>query len=122
MWEILLKFLEQNGTVHGVLLGMDKYLPKYKQGDEALIVNISSIAGTEGFGHIPVYTATKHATLGLVKSWGIPEFYEETKVRIIALCPGVTMTPLISEMAGRNWGGKYERYLHNKFENWPIQQ
>lgn len=108
--------------MHGVLLGMDKYLPKYKQGDEAVIVNISSTTGTAGFGHVPVYSGTKHAVLGLVKSWGIPEFYEETKVRVIAICPGVTITPLITELSGRNFGGKYERYLQNMIQDWPTQQ
>lgn len=71
---------------------------------------------------MPVYVATKHAVLGLVKSWGDPEFYEETKVRVIGVCPGVTMTPLITDMAGRNFGGRYERYLQRCIASLPTQE
>lgn len=101
---------------------MDKYLPKYKQGDEALIVNIASIAGIQGFPSIPVYTGTKHAVLGLIKSWGIPAYYEETKVKVIGLCPGVTITPLITEMSGRNFGGKYQEEMERIANRFPTQE
>lgn len=61
------------------------------QGDEAVILNISSICGTDSVGSVPVYAATKYAIIGLVRSWGIPEMYESTKVRVIGLCPGLTL-------------------------------
>lgn len=112
----------QNGTIHGILLGLEKYLPKYKTAEETVIVNISSTAGTQGYGHIPIYSATKHAILGLVKSWGIPEFYEGTKVRVIGICPGVTMTPLITGMNGRNLGGRHEEYLQKMKSSWLTQE
>lgn len=100
---------------------MDKYLPKFKQGEEGLIVNICSIAATEGYGSIPIYCGTKHAVLGLTKSWGNPRFYGDDNIRMISLCPGVTMTPLITECSGRNLGEKYERLL-DVLEVLPLQQ
>lgn len=96
-----------------MLLAMDKYLPKYKQFEEALIVNISSVAGIQGFGFMPVYCGTKSAILAMVKSWGIPEFYAETKVRVIGICPGPTVTPLLTEILPRNLGARYQKVLPN---------
>nr|CAI5827587.1 unnamed protein product [Callosobruchus analis] len=111
-----------NGVVHGMLLGMDKYLPKYRQEEEAVIVNISSTAGIQGYGHVPIYCATKHAVHGMTRSWGVPEFYEETKVRVVGIHPGVTNTPLIFNMPGSNFGGKYEAFLQKHIEEYPTQE
>ncbi|CAH1979429.1 unnamed protein product [Acanthoscelides obtectus] len=111
-----------NGVVHGMLLGMDNYLPKYKQGDEAVIVNISSTAGIQSYGHMPVYCATKHAVHGMTCSWGVPEFYQETKVRVVGIHPGVTHTPLIFNMAGSNFGGKYEAHLQKHMSEFLTQE
>lgn len=94
-----------------MILGMDKYLPKYQEGPEALIVNISSIAGIMASGHVPVYTATKHGVIGATKSWGNSRFYEHRRVRVIAVCPGVTITPLITEMNGKSMGPLYEKFV-----------
>lgn len=47
-----------------MLLGIDNYLKKYRQGDEALIVNIASVAGIKGYGYMPIYCATKFAING----------------------------------------------------------
>lgn len=105
-----------------MLLGMEKYLPKYKQGEEALIVNVSSVAGTQGYPFVPIYTATKHAVLGISRSWGNPDFYEQTKVKVICLCPGVTLTPLITEMSGRNLGNRYEESFQKAKLTLPTQE
>ncbi|XP_023026235.2 15-hydroxyprostaglandin dehydrogenase [NAD(+)] isoform X2 [Leptinotarsa decemlineata] len=111
-----------NGTIHGILLGLEKYFPKYKQGTEALIVNISSTAGLQGYGHVPVYCATKHAVIGMGRGWSDPFLYERTKVRFITVCPGVTLTPLIFDMGGRNMGGIYEEFLQKNGEKWVSQE
>lgn len=105
-----------------MLLGRDKYLPKYKQGKEALIVNIASTAATQGYAFIPVYCGTKYAVLGMSKAWSVPEFYEKSKVKIIVVCPGVTITPLITEMSGRNFGDEYEQNYKEAISTLPTQQ
>ena len=51
--------------VHGVLLGLENYIPKYKTGNEGAI----------DFSMIPIYTATKFAILGISKAWGDVEHY-----------------------------------------------
>lgn len=111
-----------NGVIHGVLLGIDNYLPKYKKGPEAVIVNISSTCGVAGYGHIPVYCGTKFAVIGMTKSWSVPYHFDRSKVRVIAVCPGVTITPLITDIFGRNLGGCYEEYLQDNREGWLTQE
>lgn len=102
---------QQNGTTHGILLGLENYIPKYKTGEEGLIVNISSIAALEPTPFIPIYGATKAAVLALTTSFGAPLHYERTKVSVIAVCPGVTDTPLIRNMVDRTLGEEYKRLL-----------
>ncbi|KAL1497787.1 hypothetical protein ABEB36_008685 [Hypothenemus hampei] len=87
-----------NGTIHGVLLGLEEYIPKYKSGEEGLILNISSIAGVAPYAFIPIYTASKFAVHGLTLSWGLPFHYDRTKVRVVGICPGATDTPLLMDL------------------------
>ncbi|KAG5874199.1 hypothetical protein JTB14_005024 [Gonioctena quinquepunctata] len=106
-----------NGVVHGMMLGFDKYLKEYKSADEAVIVNVSSIGGIKGYGHLPVYVATKFAVTGMVQSWSYPSHYERSKVRVIGLCPGATDTDL-NEMEGKFIGPEYE----DSIRDIPVEQ
>ncbi|RZC34057.1 adh short domain containing protein, partial [Asbolus verrucosus] len=110
-----------NGVVHGILLGLENYIPKYKTGSEGVIVNISSIAGIQDFAIIPIYTGTKFAVMGMSKAFGDEEHYNRTKVKVLALCPGVTETPLITEMSGRNLGPPYQAMLEASIDALPSQ-
>lgn len=105
-----------------MLLAIDKYLPIYKQGEEAVIVNISSTCGVQGYEHIPIYCGTKFAVIGMTKSWGNAYHYERSKVRVVAVCPGVTDTPLIFDMVGRNLGGPYDQFLRSNSTGWLRQK
>ncbi|KAJ8959641.1 hypothetical protein NQ318_021828 [Aromia moschata] len=93
-----------NGVIHGMLLGMENYLQNHRQGSEAVIVNISSVTGITAVSCLPIYAGTKAAVLGMTRSWGTPEHYDRTRVRVIGICPGVTDTPLINDMSCRNLG------------------
>ncbi|KAG5880308.1 hypothetical protein JTB14_003707 [Gonioctena quinquepunctata] len=121
IWE---KEVEVNikGTVHGVLLATEKYFPKHKQGSEGVIVNISSSAGLSPYAFMPIYSGTKHAIVGMTKSWGDSFLYEQLKTRFVAICPGVTNTPLIFDIAERNMGGIYQKSLEDNIKNWPSQE
>lgn len=81
--------------------GIEKFLSKYKQGPEAVIVNLSSLAGLISVRTYPIYSATKSAVIGMTRSWGHEEIYEKTKVRVLAVCPGVTNTPMTENLFGR---------------------
>lgn len=90
-------------------MGLEHYIPKYKTAEEGLIVNISSIAALQPTPFIPIYTGTKAAILGLSTSFGAEVHYERTKVKVIAVCPGVTDTPLIQNMANALLGEEYKK-------------
>jgi 15-hydroxyprostaglandin dehydrogenase (NAD) len=48
-----------------------EYMGKDKGGKGGFVVNISSIAGLAPFAGCPVYVATKHAVIGLTRSFGV---------------------------------------------------
>ncbi|KAJ4395937.1 hypothetical protein N0V93_000153 [Gnomoniopsis smithogilvyi] len=56
------------------------------------IVNFSSIQGVAGVPMSTAYTATKHGVLGLTRT--ASEDYAKLGLRINAICPGYTETPL----------------------------
>ena len=57
------------------------------------IVATASIAGLTGFPTDPIYTLTKHAVVGLVRSMG--PLLEPDGIKMNAVCPGITDTPMI---------------------------
>ena len=59
------------------------------------IVATSSLAGLTGMPGDPAYTATKHAVVGWVRA-AAPAL-EARGIRLNALCPGFTDTPLVEE-------------------------
>ncbi|KRT82495.1 dehydrogenase, partial [Oryctes borbonicus] len=96
-----------NGTFYGCLLAMEEYLPKYRSGDEAIIVNISSIVAFAFFASIPVYTATKHAIIGLSKCLSAPEHYNSLQIRVLTICPGITNTALMTNLSKKMLNERY---------------
>ncbi|CAH1102723.1 unnamed protein product [Psylliodes chrysocephalus] len=85
------------GTINGIILGLETYLKNHKQGEEAVILNTSSIAAIRPGPWMPIYGCTKAAIAGLTQSWGHDFHYERTKVRVVAICPGGTHTGLFQE-------------------------
>lgn len=59
------------------------------------IVNFSSIQGVVGIPLSTAYTASKHAIIGLTKS--ASDDYANKGLRINAICPGYTETPLTTK-------------------------
>jgi len=62
--------LLQNAVVRGTLLGL-QYMGKDEGGKGGVVVNIASTAGLVPFTGCPVYVATKHAVIGLTRSFGV---------------------------------------------------
>ncbi|MFT6223192.1 MAG: NAD(P)-dependent dehydrogenase (short-subunit alcohol dehydrogenase family) [Paracoccaceae bacterium] len=84
-------------NVRGVFLGMQAQLPPMLARKKGVILNIASAAGLVGAGHMAAYAASKHAVVGLTRAAA-----DETArrgIRVNALCPSFTATPLFDAMA-----------------------
>ena len=82
-------------NVDGVVFGVRASVPLLVRSGGGAIVVTSSLAGLVGFAGDPIYTMTKHAVVGLVRALAEP--LAEQKIRIGAVCPGFTDTPLVAE-------------------------
>ncbi|XP_012168041.1 15-hydroxyprostaglandin dehydrogenase [NAD(+)]-like [Bombus terrestris] len=71
-----------------------KYLSRDQLGHGGTLVNISQHIDIKSTAQLPIYTATKHAIIGLSQSLADSYQYEKTGVRVITLCPGLTETAL----------------------------
>jgi NAD(P)-dependent dehydrogenase (short-subunit alcohol dehydrogenase family) len=90
-WEAV---LDVNLT--GVFRCLRHEIPAMLAGGGGAIVNVASVAGLGGFPRHPAYAASKHGVVGLTRSAALE--YVRQGVRINALCPGFTWTPMVEGM------------------------
>ena len=99
--ETFRRVLEVN--VVGVFLGMKHVLPVMLKHNKGSIINTASIAGLIGSQDIAVYSASKHAVIGLTKSAALE--CAATDVRVNCVCPGQIDSRMLSAIIeGRNPG------------------
>ena len=90
-------------NVVGVFLGLKHVLPVMLQQNSGSIINTASIAGLIGSPDIAVYSASKHAVIGLTKSAALE--CAGTGVRVNCVCPGLIDSRMLSAIIeGRNPG------------------
>jgi NAD(P)-dependent dehydrogenase (short-subunit alcohol dehydrogenase family) len=90
-------------NVVGIFLGMKHVLPVMLQQNSGSIINTASIAGLIGSADVAVYTASKHAVIGLTKSAALE--CAATGVRVNCVCPGLIDSRMLSAIIeGRNPG------------------
>jgi NAD(P)-dependent dehydrogenase (short-subunit alcohol dehydrogenase family) len=90
-------------NVVGVFLGMKHVLPVMLKHNRGSIINTASIAGLIGSPDIAVYTASKHAVIGLTKAAAVE--CSATGVRVNCVCPGLIDSRMLSAIVeGRNPG------------------
>lgn len=81
-----------NINVKGIWLSMKYEIPQMLKNGGGSIVNTSSAAGVIGLAQMPIYTASKHAVLGLTKSSALE--YAKSGIRINAVAPGGVETDM----------------------------
>lgn len=91
IWDIV---IDVNLT--GVYRSMRHEIPPMLANGGGVIVNVASVAGLNGFPRHAAYAASKHGVVGLTRTAALE--YGRKGVRINALCPGFTMTPMVQRM------------------------
>jgi NAD(P)-dependent dehydrogenase (short-subunit alcohol dehydrogenase family) len=90
-------------NVVGVFLGLKHVLPVMLKQNKGSIINTASIAGLIGSPEIAVYSASKHAVIGLTKTAALE--CVATGVRVNCVCPGQIDSRMLSAIIdGRNPG------------------
>jgi NAD(P)-dependent dehydrogenase (short-subunit alcohol dehydrogenase family) len=70
------------------------------------IVNMASAAGLIGWAGAPGYVAAKHGVVGLTKAAAVE--YAAEGIRVNAMCPSYTETPMVSDLFDNLLGGDPE--------------
>jgi NAD(P)-dependent dehydrogenase (short-subunit alcohol dehydrogenase family) len=81
-------------NLDGVVFGLNAVIPAMRARGGGAIVATASLAGLTAVPMDPIYSANKHAVVGLVRSLG-PVFVAEG-IRINAVCPGFAETAIIA--------------------------
>ncbi|MGH7497575.1 MAG: SDR family oxidoreductase [Gemmatimonadales bacterium] len=82
-------------NVRSLFLMTRAVLPAMRRRRQGDIVNVSSLAGRNGFPGGTAYTASKHAVLGFSRSLMLE--VRKDNVRVITICPGSVDTPLLRD-------------------------
>ncbi len=80
-------------NLDGVVYGIAAARPAIKSSGGGTIVATASMAGLVAVPFDPIYSANKHAVVGLARSLG--QVYEPDGIRIHALCPSFAYTNII---------------------------
>jgi NAD(P)-dependent dehydrogenase (short-subunit alcohol dehydrogenase family) len=81
-----------------VFLCLRQEIPVMLAAGGGSIVNMASGAGLQGFAGLPAYVASKHGVVGLTRAAALE--YGSQGVRINAVCPGSTRTPMLEGFMG----------------------
>jgi len=83
----------------GVFLCMKFEIPQMLEQGGGAIVNTASTMGVVAHQNVPAYVASKHGVIGLTGSTALG--YVKQGIRVNAVCPGNTHTPLLDHVIER---------------------
>lgn len=89
-------------NLRGIFNCMKHELRHMRTQGSGAIVNCSSQSGFAGLPGLGAYTASKHGVIGLTKAAALE--YASRGIRINAVCPGTTETPMVSGLLEREPG------------------
>ncbi|MBP0723835.1 glucose 1-dehydrogenase [Bacillus sp. RG28] len=92
-------------NVKGIFLGLKYVLKVMDEQGFGSVINTASTAGIRAEHSVAVYSASKHAVIGLTK--GVALEYAKKGIRINALCPGGVQTALTASVTEQFEKGGY---------------
>ncbi|KAG7188291.1 hypothetical protein KM043_007954 [Ampulex compressa] len=110
--------INTTAMIRGSLLALD-YMGKHKGGNGGTLVNIASVVGLHPAHSLPIYTASKYAVMGFSRC--IQDFYDITGVRVLVMCPGVTVTALIKNIETACLDFISNEKFTQEFSTYPVQ-
>jgi NAD(P)-dependent dehydrogenase (short-subunit alcohol dehydrogenase family) len=110
--------INTTGVFYGIRAALEVMLPQGK----GAIVNVSSVSGLVGFPNNIAYAASKHAVIGLTRSAALE--YAKKGIRVNAVCPVFTITPMVEgmlEFLGGDFREKLEKSIPMKRYGQPEE-
>ncbi|XP_050665832.1 15-hydroxyprostaglandin dehydrogenase [NAD(+)]-like isoform X4 [Leptidea sinapis] len=110
------------GVVSFTLKGME-HMRKDKGGAGGTIINVSSIAALCKCAPFPIYGGAKLAVLHFGQTISLPPFFDNTGVRILTICFGGTLTPMVENILEQSMEKKLgETFLKTAVELTAFQR
>jgi NAD(P)-dependent dehydrogenase (short-subunit alcohol dehydrogenase family) len=111
---------QMNVNVKGVMFGMKYQIPAMRQSGGGAILNTSSMAGIGGGPKIGAYAASKHAVIGLTRTAAVES--GRKNIRVNAICPYYTRTPMLEGGEGLASGGEADKTLAMMAAGSPMKR
>lgn len=80
-------------NARGAFILCREAIPHLRQQELSFIVNIASVVGVKGYANQSVYSASKHALMGMSKA--LAREVQKDNIRVHAVCPGGVDTELV---------------------------